>query len=352
MSEVGALQFDLSPPGDRELRELAADLSKEERHVLLEHGTEAPFCGAFLGEKREGVYTCRLCGLPLFNGGAGSGESEIRRWLLEKDLVEAIIALPAEIFFRTGIGFDQDRAQRRLTDLNLKWFNEADPPPGGWAVLRMLEKERVPEPRIEKVKPTSGEIVINGTPIHKLEPLRRIYEQEYTLLGRLKKMVGLSKAVTDDELDQWQALVYNSCTLCGRCSAVCPVGNDIVYMVRKFREGMSASGHAPAGIKDAVTRTVTGDFVGPLTVGAGQSVLITSARVVGPVTVNPGGSLSVVGSSITRGVTANAPAFLSICGTSISGPSPNQALGVSNSPVPVRVGNPPTGYPGNSFAGV
>jgi Fe-S oxidoreductase len=95
------------------------------------------------------------------------------------------------------------------------------------------------------------------TPIHKLEPLRRVYEQEYTLLGRLKKMVGLSKPVTDAELDQWQELVYNSCTLCGRCSAVCPVGNDIVYMVRKFREGMSASGHAPEGIKGAVNRTVT-----------------------------------------------------------------------------------------------
>ena len=95
------------------------------------------------------------------------------------------------------------------------------------------------------------------TPIYKLEPLRRVYEQEYTLLGRLKKRLGLSKAVTDDELDQWQELVYNSCTLCGRCSAVCPVGNDIVYMVRKFREGMSASGHAPEGIKGAVSRTVT-----------------------------------------------------------------------------------------------
>jgi len=70
MTDVGALQFDLSPPGDRELRELAADLSREERHVLLEHGTEAPFCGAFLAEKREGVYTCRLCGLPLFKGGS------------------------------------------------------------------------------------------------------------------------------------------------------------------------------------------------------------------------------------------------------------------------------------------
>jgi type I restriction enzyme M protein len=45
-----------------------------------------------------------LSGSPLFNGGAGSGESEIRRHLLETDRVEAIIALPQEIFFRTGIG--------------------------------------------------------------------------------------------------------------------------------------------------------------------------------------------------------------------------------------------------------
>jgi type I restriction enzyme M protein len=45
-----------------------------------------------------------LSGSPLFNGGAGSGESEIRRWLLENDLVEAIVSLPTEIFFRTGIG--------------------------------------------------------------------------------------------------------------------------------------------------------------------------------------------------------------------------------------------------------
>jgi Fe-S oxidoreductase len=94
------------------------------------------------------------------------------------------------------------------------------------------------------------------TPIHKLEPMRRIYQQEYTLLGRLAKMVGLAKPVTDAELAEWQELVYNSCTLCGRCSVVCPVGNDIVYMVRKMREGMSASGHSPEGIKGAVTRTI------------------------------------------------------------------------------------------------
>lgn len=45
-----------------------------------------------------------LAGSPLFNGDAGSGESEIRRLLLERDLVDAIVALPTELFFDTGIG--------------------------------------------------------------------------------------------------------------------------------------------------------------------------------------------------------------------------------------------------------
>lgn len=45
-----------------------------------------------------------LNGSPLFTGGAGSGESEIRRWILEQDLLEAIIALPEALFYNTGIG--------------------------------------------------------------------------------------------------------------------------------------------------------------------------------------------------------------------------------------------------------
>jgi Fe-S oxidoreductase len=94
------------------------------------------------------------------------------------------------------------------------------------------------------------------TPIYKLEPLRRVYRQEYTLLGRLGKMLGLSKLVTDEELEEWKPLVYDSCTMCGRCSLVCPVGNDIVYMVRKLREGMAVSGHAPEGLIGASTRAV------------------------------------------------------------------------------------------------
>ena len=42
-------------------------------------------------------------GSPLFNGDTGSRESQIRRWLLESDLLEAIIALPTDLFYNTGI---------------------------------------------------------------------------------------------------------------------------------------------------------------------------------------------------------------------------------------------------------
>jgi peptide-methionine (R)-S-oxide reductase len=70
MSDFSEAGFDLTPPAREQMTTLIAGLSGEERHLLLDHGEEAPFCGTFLTEKRSGVYTCRLCGLPLFKGGA------------------------------------------------------------------------------------------------------------------------------------------------------------------------------------------------------------------------------------------------------------------------------------------
>lgn len=52
------------------------------------------------GPSRIGIV---LNGSPLFTGGAGSGESEIRRWVLENDWLEAIVALPTDMFYNTGI---------------------------------------------------------------------------------------------------------------------------------------------------------------------------------------------------------------------------------------------------------
>jgi peptide-methionine (R)-S-oxide reductase len=65
-ASTSASGFDLTPPTDAERKALEAGLSHEEREVLLHHGTEAPFCGGLLGNKADGVYCCRECGLPLF----------------------------------------------------------------------------------------------------------------------------------------------------------------------------------------------------------------------------------------------------------------------------------------------
>lgn len=101
------------------------------------------------------------------------------------------------------------------------------------------------------------------TPIKKLEPLRRVWQAEFTLFGRIKGLFGLNKKVTDEMLKEWEPLLYDSCSMCARCSMVCPVGNDIQYMIRKTREGMVAAGHAPEGLITAAARAVrTGSPMG------------------------------------------------------------------------------------------
>jgi peptide-methionine (R)-S-oxide reductase len=66
MNKRSASGHDLGPLSSAEREQLARTLSAEERRVLLDHGTEPPFCGGLLDNKQEGVYACRLCALPLF----------------------------------------------------------------------------------------------------------------------------------------------------------------------------------------------------------------------------------------------------------------------------------------------
>ena len=73
------------------------------------------------GGSRIGII---LNGSPLFTGGAGSGESEIRRYLLQHDLVEAIIGLPNDLFYNTGIAtyiwiLSNDKSARRRGKVQL-----------------------------------------------------------------------------------------------------------------------------------------------------------------------------------------------------------------------------------------
>lgn len=69
-ASTSAAGYDLRPLGPAERERLAAKLSPEERHIILDHGTERPFCGTLLNNKQSGLYACRLCGLPLFQANA------------------------------------------------------------------------------------------------------------------------------------------------------------------------------------------------------------------------------------------------------------------------------------------
>src|SRR5919197_6437284 len=103
----------------------------------------------------EGSRALRYAPAPV--GGKGDRPTVDRWWVDQgKDAKGAPAVRPPTKyggrFFRTGEGFEQERARLRLTDSNLKWLEEASPPPDAWVVVHVLPGERLPEGRIEKAK--------------------------------------------------------------------------------------------------------------------------------------------------------------------------------------------------------
>lgn len=105
--------------------------------------------GRWMSTLEHHVFPHILNGSPLFTGGAGSGESEIRRFILESDLLEAIVTLPTDMFYNTGIstyvwvltnkkdpsrkgkvklinGTDLYRKMRKSLGSKRKWMDEGD----------------------------------------------------------------------------------------------------------------------------------------------------------------------------------------------------------------------------------
>jgi Fe-S oxidoreductase len=92
------------------------------------------------------------------------------------------------------------------------------------------------------------------TPVHKLEPFQRAYKREMSPFGFIRRWLGLTHKVTVDELQQWQELLYDSCTVCGRCSMICPMGIDIATLVSQARHGMFHAGLVPQELHDVAQR--------------------------------------------------------------------------------------------------
>jgi Fe-S oxidoreductase len=83
------------------------------------------------------------------------------------------------------------------------------------------------------------------TPIWKLEPFKQAYKREAGPFAWLYRTLHLKKDIDADELRQWQELLYDSCTMCGRCTLACPMGIDIAGLVGLARHGMFAAGLVP-----------------------------------------------------------------------------------------------------------
>jgi Fe-S oxidoreductase len=90
------------------------------------------------------------------------------------------------------------------------------------------------------------------TPIWKVDLLRRAYEQRFTPIGRIKLALGVEKPVTEADLQEWVEYDYYACTMCQRCSMVCPMGIQIGSLIHQARAGLYDAGLIPADLKKAL----------------------------------------------------------------------------------------------------
>ena len=81
------------------------------------------------------------------------------------------------------------------------------------------------------------------TPTRKLDLLRRVHAREGAAFAPITRL--FTRDITLADLQEWQELVYDSCTECGRCSMVCPMGINIARGVNVMREALSEAGLAP-----------------------------------------------------------------------------------------------------------
>lgn len=133
-------------------------------------------------------------GSPLFSGGTTSGESQIRRWMLEEDLIEAIIALPTQLFYNTDIGiyiFILSRNKRPDRRGKVQLINAVDM----WKPLRKsLGKKRREIDRDSMVKITELYSNFEENQYCKIFPNEEFMYKEYAVYQPLQR-----RGVLDEE---------------------------------------------------------------------------------------------------------------------------------------------------------
>lgn len=85
------------------------------------------------------------------------------------------------------------------------------------------------------------------TPAYKLFPIAKAYRRQKFPLA----LLGLAPRLTEADLKLWEELLFDSCTMCGRCTSICPMGIDIASIVGGARQAFVAAGLGPEDLLQA-----------------------------------------------------------------------------------------------------
>ena len=83
------------------------------------------------------------------------------------------------------------------------------------------------------------------TPINKLRPFEQAYHRNFGPFAPVFRWLKLTPRVTAEKLEEWERLIFDACTLCGRCTLACPMGIDISELIKEARHGMFKAGLIP-----------------------------------------------------------------------------------------------------------
>ena len=84
-------------------------------------------------------------------------------------------------------------------------------------------------------------------PVYKFRPLRRFYRREMSPMRWFFR--AFTRDITVADLKEWQHLVYDACTGCGRCDMICPMGIKISAAIRVMRHGLAGAGFVPSEMR-------------------------------------------------------------------------------------------------------
>lgn len=137
-------------------------------------------------------------GSPLFNGGVSSGESQTRRWLLENDLIEAIIAMPTDLFYNTGIAtyvwiLSKNKRQERRGKIQLIDATEIYHP-----LRKSLGNKRREFTRSDRKKITELYANFQENQLSQIHPNEEFIYEEYTVMQPLQRSYAINEERIED----------------------------------------------------------------------------------------------------------------------------------------------------------